>query len=124
MIYTTTLTETTCCSCGITFAMPENFLRKKKETHANFYCPNGHTLHYAHKSEAEELKDKLAREKSQHDQTLAELEEKNKTLIAIKGHLTRQKKRIAAGVCPCCNRTFQNVHRHMESQHPEFCDKS
>lgn len=28
--------------------------------------------------------------------------------------------RIRNGVCPCCNRSFKDVHRHMKSQHPEF----
>lgn len=39
---------------------------------------------------------------------------------AQKGQNTRLKNRIAAGVCPCCNRSFQNVARHMAGQHPDF----
>ena len=39
---------------------------------------------------------------------------------ALRGHLTRQRKRAAAGMCPCCRRTFENVARHMESQHPGY----
>jgi hypothetical protein len=23
-------------------------------------------------------------------------------------------------VCPCCNRSFQNLRRHMATKHPEF----
>lgn len=26
----------------------------------------------------------------------------------------------ACGVCPCCNRSFTNVRRHMTSQHPDY----
>lgn len=37
-----------------------------------------------------------------------------------KGHATRITKRAKAGVCPCCNRSFENLRRHMASQHPTF----
>jgi hypothetical protein len=30
------------------------------------------------------------------------------------------RKRIQSGVCPCCNRTFENLGRHMKSKHPAF----
>jgi hypothetical protein len=33
--------------------------------------------------------------------------------------LRRIQKRTAAGVCPCCNRTFQQLARHMKTRHPE-----
>ena len=33
---------------------------------------------------------------------------------------TRLKNRVGKGVCPCCNRSFANLKRHMASQHPEF----
>jgi DNA repair exonuclease SbcCD ATPase subunit len=41
-------------------------------------------------------------------------------LSAQKAATTRAKKRHAAGVCPCCNRSFENVRRHMATQHPDF----
>lgn len=34
--------------------------------------------------------------------------------------LTKTRKRIANGVCPCCHRTFQNLARHMAGQHPAY----
>lgn len=30
------------------------------------------------------------------------------------------KNRVANGVCPCCNRHFENLERHMKGQHPDF----
>lgn len=27
--------------------------------------------------------------------------------------------RIGAGICPCCNRTFSQLARHMQSKHPD-----
>ena len=31
----------------------------------------------------------------------------------------RIEKRIHAGVCPCCNRSFPNLQRHMAAKHPD-----
>ncbi|HEX9950777.1 MAG TPA: hypothetical protein VGB53_03340 [Rubricoccaceae bacterium] len=42
-----------------------------------------------------------------------EAERQKRRAAAQKGAHTRTKKRIAAGVCPCCNRTFQDLARHM-----------
>lgn len=39
---------------------------------------------------------------------------------AQKAAKTRMKNRIANGVCPCCNRHFANVQRHIRTKHPEF----
>jgi hypothetical protein len=33
--------------------------------------------------------------------------------------VTRLKNRAAAGLCTCCNRSFQNLRKHMEIKHPE-----
>jgi hypothetical protein len=38
----------------------------------------------------------------------------------VKGVKTRMANRIKHGVCPCCNRTFLNLQRHMTTQHPSF----
>lgn len=32
----------------------------------------------------------------------------------------RLRKRASAGVCPCCNRTFSQLARHMQTKHPTF----
>lgn len=39
---------------------------------------------------------------------------------ARKGQVTRLKNRAAAGVCPCCTRSFENLRRHMTTKHPTF----
>jgi hypothetical protein len=39
---------------------------------------------------------------------------------AFKGRVTRLKNRAAAGVCPCCNRTFAQLARHMATKHKGF----
>jgi hypothetical protein len=34
--------------------------------------------------------------------------------------VTKIKNRVGHGVCPCCTRSFQNLARHMASEHPTF----
>lgn len=41
-------------------------------------------------------------------------------LAAQRGVTTRLKNRVANGVCPCCNRTFANLQRHMSTKHKGF----
>ncbi len=31
----------------------------------------------------------------------------------------KMRTRVMNGVCPCCNRTFQNLMAHMKTEHPE-----
>lgn len=117
-----------CPVCGIQYAAPEEFFEaryKKKNSGGdghNWYCPNGHSLMFT-----ESLADKIARERDLLKQQLAQKDdeiagwkrEKEKT----DKELRRVKKRATAGVCQCCNRTFQNVARHMATKHPDMKPK-
>lgn len=35
----------------------------------------------------------------------------------------RLRRRTAAGVCPCCNRSFVQLARHMKTKHPDHVEK-
>ncbi|WP_159103999.1 hypothetical protein [Rhodopseudomonas sp. B29] len=39
---------------------------------------------------------------------------------AARGQVTKIKNRVGHGVCPCCNRTFANLARHMAGEHPGY----
>lgn len=127
------ITET-CCSCGILFAMPVSFHNERYADKRVFYCPNGHHQSYTGKSETEKLKaalDEERRARQRAEQNIAywsdeakeqreRADKERNRANGYKGHATRMTKRAKAGVCPCCNRTFQQLARHMASQHPEF----
>lgn len=114
-----------CASCGVMFAVTQEFyaecLRRKRER--PFYCPNGHQQWYTGKSdeqlrkEAEQrARDAELRAQTEHDQRLAaerELKQERK-------RATAERKRVAAGVCPCCNRSFVQLTRHMKTKHPDY----
>jgi len=91
-----------------------------------FYCPSGHTNAYFGETAEEKARKELAQAEKRltwySDRLDAERREREvaeNSLRTTKGHLTRVKRRIEAGVCIHCNRTFQNVARHMETKHSE-----
>jgi hypothetical protein len=102
-----------CCACGVKFGMLEAYQKKKRETKDTFHCPNGHPQHYTGETEA----DKLRRERDRLQQQIACVEDEK---IAAQRKVKRLEKRAAAGTCPCCQRTFGNMGRHMKTKHPEF----
>jgi hypothetical protein len=107
-----TLGTVTCCACGMVFAMPESLIARRKSDGKSFYCPSGHVQAFV-QSEAQRLR-----------ALLDQANRRNTELAAECTRVTREKQRIeqriAAGVCPCCNRTFQNLARHIASKHKEF----
>lgn len=117
-----------CCNCSIVFAMPTSLQKRCKERgeKQSFYCPNGHGQHYT-VGEIQQLEERLARANSdriywmgRHSEAQDRLDGAERRVAAQKGQVTKLKKRISQGVCPCCNRSFVNLQRHMQGQHPEW----
>lgn len=127
----------TCCSCNTPFAMSDEVhaIAMERREKFSFYCPNGHHQYYiSGESEA----DKLRRERDQLTQRLAQKDDEiraawatanqqsdfvkagERRIAAAKGQITKLKRRASNGVCPCCNRTFFDLQRHMHSKHPGF----
>jgi NMD protein affecting ribosome stability and mRNA decay len=112
------LTEIVCGQCGIKFAVPEDWRAAKQETGDGWYCPNGHCRAYT-ESDAAKYRRLLQEEKDRHIKTLSRLNQAEASEQKITKELSRVKKRVHSGVCPCCNRTFQQLARHMKAKHPE-----
>ncbi len=119
-----------CFTCKVEFGMPMAmhevaYQAKEKLT---FYCPYGHAQVYV-TGESEAAK--LRRERDNAVQRIAEwqdqarLEEERrkeaeKALAVTRGQLTKTKKRVSGGVCPCCSRHFTALERHMHTKHPDY----
>jgi hypothetical protein len=114
MTYTETLVVTHCW-CGIALAIPENLHRFAKTKPTDVYCPLGHIFVFR-----DTYKEQYEAEQRRHQATKDLLEHEEKSHAATRGHLTRQRKRAQAGICPCCNRSFQQLARHMKTKHPDF----
>ncbi len=121
--FTTNLTQEECCNCSVTFAIPTTMYTRLRQTGGNFYCPNGHSQHYT-ETENQKLQKQIAQERQRREWAESARDVAQKHESAAKGQLTKVKNRVANGACPCCNRTFQNLHRHMKSKHPDFKKES
>lgn len=120
-----------CVSCYVHFGMPAGMIAKRREDGHAFYCPNGHQMSF---TESDLVK--MRRERDRLKQDAARLEQQNaearqrlqrawedldveaKARKKAETEVKRQKKRAAAGVCPCCSRSFVDLARHMSSKHP------
>lgn len=123
--FTDVLTIHECWSCGISYAMPRQFEKKRREDGGTFYCPNGHGAVFrkstatiekerreAAEQETQRLRDRLVAEANAREAL-------RRRHAATKGQLTKVRKRADAGVCQHCNRSFANVARHVAHMHPE-----
>lgn len=112
----------TCCQdeCGISFAVPEWWHRGKKQTHAWFFCPNGHRQHFVEESAEEKLRRERDRALQQIARAEQEADAARKRAEQAERKTKKLEKRASAGTCPCCQRTFGNMAKHMKTKHPEF----
>ena len=117
---------TTVCWCGMAHAVPEYLNDYQQRCHdngrevPNIYCPLGHGHVPAGDGKAARLKRQLEtserRRRAEYDLRV----DTERRLSAQKAATTRAKHRHAAGVCPCCKRTFQQLARHMATKHPDY----
>jgi len=120
---TVTMATIVCCECGVSFAVTSTFRNILMQDSSKWFCcPNGHKQHYT-TSEADRLKRQLDAQKIEHERQTRILQ--NDLLIERKNNeeLSKKVKRIHKGVCPCCNRTFTNLKRHIATKHPEIIKK-
>lgn len=118
--------EQGCINCSILFWVPKGFTDNRRKDKRDFYCPNGHAMAFT-----ENEADRLRRERDRLKQNEAYLQDRLKreqtsreaaerSASAMRGQVTKLKNRAANGVCPCCNRTFSDLQRHMASKHKGF----
>lgn len=132
---TVTMELIQCYKCAIPFAVPTDFKAFLRSSQEQFFRPNGHPQCYSKSTEtllreklesqqraAQEQEARLkaaafdARQEADGWRTQWEKQLQEKKKVAAK--LKQTEKRIANGVCPCCNRTFADLARHMQSKHP------
>lgn len=129
------LVHIACCRCHEPFGMSEETYDVLQRNEKNFHCPWGHPQHFnAGPTEVDRLRlerDRLRQSLAEKDDQIAlqrkwRVEESERRAAAerrasaARGQVTRLKNRAAAGVCPCCNRSFGNLRRHMEAKHKGF----
>lgn len=108
-----------CYKCAMVFGMPRDFQRRRLNDRTSFFCPAGHQQHYTGKTEEQRLKEEVERQKSMREAAEARASKATKDRDEVARAHSRMRVRVINGVCICCNRTFQNLLRHMQTEHPE-----
>ena len=108
-----------CPTCGVAVSIPQDVYSRRRRDGGDYYCCNGHAM-VARKTETQRLKEELKAKERALAAAKARAEVAENSARALKGKVTEMKNRIANGVCPCCKRSFSNLHRHMKTKHPTY----
>ena len=120
-INTTLYYKTTMCiTCGCHIALESEFYDKRVQDQKNYYCPNGHSQHFIGETPEAKLQRELAAKERALQWEKERVASLNKQLVKSQKSEKRLKRRVAAGVCPCCHRTVKQLAAHMQTKHPEF----
>lgn len=111
--FSVTLETIVCVACGIPFAVPKNYKQALVESHERFFCPNGHGQSYYGETEEEKLKKQLLKTQNELAQTAT-------AKIQLQNQLEKVKKDISHGKCPCCDKTYVHLAKHMATKHPKY----
>jgi len=116
-----------CCNCGMAFGLDRDFYNKRAEDHKTFFCPKGHEQHYIGKREVDKLKEQVQQLETNlqyshniRNELRNQVQQLNYSVRAQKAAKTKILNRVKNGVCPCCNRTFQDLQSHFKTKHPEL----
>ncbi len=113
-----------CGRCGGVYAILERVRRYNQEHGGHWNCPYC-KVSWGYSETASGI-ERLRRQVEWESKRRQWAEQKAKTAEARrraeKAAKTRLKKRVAAGVCPCCNRTFKQLAAHIKRKHPEMLE--
>ena len=119
--YGVQLTTINCGECGGTYAINERYRTNRERDGDGWHCPYCKIAWgYFGNGTVENLEKELTQMRKRKEWAEQEAKNAEHRRRGEKAAKTRIKNRISNGVCPCCNRTFQNLHRHMQNQHPDY----
>jgi hypothetical protein len=111
---------TQCGACAVWHTVPEMVWDTQVREGGFHCCPNGHSRGW-NKGTDEVERENIRRERDRLKQDAARLADEvtaqQRRADEAEKKVLQIKRRAAAGVCPCCNRTFLNIQRHMKSKH-------
>ena len=111
-----TMADINCGECGGTYAINERYRAQKATDGGGWHCPYCQTAWgYSQNNENARLKRELEAERQRKIDALS----RENLANAERERLERKLKRVNRGVCPSCNRSFQNLARHMQCKHKE-----
>lgn len=121
------------CECGGVYAISATLVAQAKALGGfkkTWKCPYCDTTRGYGSGTVDNLKEQIATLERRNqiiresrDWHEKEAEHFRKSRDGMKGALTKVKNRISKGVCPCCNRTFADLQRHMTTKHPKYASE-
>lgn len=109
-----------CGTCAVWHTIPEVIYKSCVAEGGFWHCPNGHSRGFAKGADQIE-RENIRRERDSLKQNAARLADEiaaeRKRADDAEKKVVQIRRRAAAGVCPCCNRTFLNVQKHMKTKH-------
>lgn len=110
-----------CSQCHVAFAITTSHQARLRSDRTTFHCPNGHNQWYPGETEAQKVRKEMQAKVDEANRLTewhrAQASKDAKAAKKARAELKRTTTRIHAGVCTCCNRTFQNLARHMKTKH-------
>lgn len=112
-----------CWVCGVPFCISSTLRDAINRDNGVLFCPRGDRLGLGESDLSKLQKEKESSErglqaqvnKATHARLVAERErdKAKKEKLAVE-------RRIAHGICPCCNKTFADIANHMVTEHKDF----
>ena len=128
--FSSELEITICWNCSGTYAMSAQYMARRRDDGFSWHCPYCKQGTSFRTSKVTKLEKELARQKNatkyqrqEKEMYLRQRDTLERSRNGMKGVLVREQnklKRVRNGVCPCCNRSFVNLQRHMAGQHPKY----
>jgi len=109
-----------CGTCAVWHTIPEVMYNTFRAEGGFWSCPNGHQRGWSKGTdeiERENIRNERDRLKQDAARMADEIAAQQRRAEEAERKVLQIKRRAAAGVCPCCNRTFLNIQRHMKSKH-------
>lgn len=114
----------TCYACGVAYGMARHVYDQRRKDKEAFFCTNGHSAVFSadlveqQKRQIASLEQSLKFANDDRDDARRREDKAVRSERAQKANVTKLKRRAQHGVCAHCNRTFENVARHMLTKHP------
>ena len=117
-----------CGCCGGVYAILERVRLQKEREGKSWTCPycatgwgyQGNGTNAELKRQLKQAERDLQSQKKRTEWAKEEARHAESRRRGEKAAKTRIQNRIANGVCPCCQRSFKNLHRHMQNKHPDY----
>lgn len=113
-------------SCGHAILLSKEHYDECCASRRGFYCTvcgTGPRV-FIGKTTVEQLRTELAAAKDREETLRAQHRQAEEALSKERIAKARLKKRVSAGVCPCCHRTVKQMAKHIKTKHPDFIEES